>query len=135
MSRPSYLAGYAIVIGVALLGLFAPFLPLRSPLDADPQAYLLPPSLAHPMGTDLAGLDIFSRVLHALRVDLFIAIVSTLWAAAIGGSFGAIVGLWEGRSGIKGPVATLLILVSTLFLATMQWLHRRAERQRLTPAQ
>lgn len=30
------------------------------------------------MGTDAAGLGIFSRVLHAPRIDLFIALVSTL---------------------------------------------------------
>jgi putative spermidine/putrescine transport system permease protein len=47
--------------------------------------------------------------------------------------------MWSGVRETLSPtiaaVATLLILVSTLFLATMQWLHRRAERQRLTPAQ
>jgi peptide/nickel transport system permease protein len=107
--RSSFLAGYLIVTGMALIGLAAPFLPLLSPVDADSGAYLLPPSWAHPMGTDSAGLDIFSRVLHAPRVDLVIALVSTLWAALLGGAIGAYVGLWEGSRGLKGIAATLLL--------------------------
>ncbi|WP_246697705.1 hypothetical protein [Rhizobium sp. G21] len=83
-SRKSFAAGYIIVILTAVSGLIAPLLPLHSPLDADATAYLLAPSWTHPMGTDAAGLDIFSRVLHAPRIDLFIALVSTLWAAAVG---------------------------------------------------
>jgi peptide/nickel transport system permease protein len=115
--RPSYLAGYIIVIGMALIGLFAPLLPMLSPIDADSSAYLLPPSWAHPMGTDSAGLDVFSRVLHAPRVDLMIALVSTLWAALCGGALGAYVGLWEGTGGIKGPVATLLLRIADIVQA------------------
>lgn len=116
-SRPSFIAGYVIVIGMALIGLVAPLLPILSPVDADSSAYLLPPSWAHPMGTDSAGLDIFSRVLHAPRVDLLIALGSTLWAAAVGGALGALVGLWEGVRGFKGPVATLLIRVADVVQA------------------
>lgn len=108
-NRPSFLAGYAIVIATALSGFAAPYLPLHSPVDADASAYLLPPSIAHPMGTDTAGLDIFSRVLHAPRVDLAIALVSTAWAAMAGGALGAMVGLWGGRGGLKGAAALLIL--------------------------
>ncbi len=109
LERPSLLAGYVIVAAVALLGLLAPLLPLHSPVDADSSAYLVPPSLSHPMGTDSAGLDIFARVLWAPRVDLAIALVSTLWAALVGGSLGALVGLWEGARGAKGIAAVLVL--------------------------
>ena len=61
------------------------------------------------MGTDTAGLDIFSRVLHAPRVDLAIALVSTAWATLVGGSAGALVGLWQGRGGLKGAAAVLVL--------------------------
>jgi peptide/nickel transport system permease protein len=117
VDRPSFLAGYIIVIGMALVGLVAPFLPLLSPVDADASAYLLPPGWAHPMGTDSAGLDVFARLLHAPRVDLTIALVSTLWAALCGSALGAYVGLWEGSGGIKGPVATLLLRIADIVQA------------------
>ena len=65
-NRPSFLAGYAIVIGTAFVGLVAPLLPLHSPVDADAAAYLLPPSLSHPMGTDTAGpRHLFARAARA----------------------------------------------------------------------
>ena len=115
--RPSFLAGYVIVAGMMLCGLIAPFLPVHSPVDADAGAYLLPPSWDHPMGTDSAGLDIFSRVLHAPRIDLMIALISTCWAACLGGAIGAYVGLWEDAGRIKGPVATLLLRSSEVIQA------------------
>jgi putative spermidine/putrescine transport system permease protein len=43
--------------------------------------------------------------------------------------------MWSGVRETLSPtiaaVATLLILFSTLFLATIQWLQRRAERQKI----
>lgn len=115
--RPSFLCGYVIVLGMLLIGLVAPILPLLSPVDADATAYLQAPSWVHPMGTDAAGLDIFSRVLHAPRVDLTIALVSTLWAAALGAVLGAFAGLWEGAGRLKGPAALLLVRIADIVQA------------------
>lgn len=115
--RRSFLAGWLIVIGMAFVGLVAPLLPLASPVNADASAYLLPPSLAHPMGTDTAGLDVFSRVLHAPRVDLAIALVSTLWAALVGGLLGAYAGIREGRGGLGGIAAVAVLRVADVVQA------------------
>jgi len=115
--RPGYLAGWLIVFFMGLTGLVAPLLPVASPVDADAAAYLLPPSLSHPMGTDTAGLDIFSRVLHAPRVDLTIALVSTLWAAAVGGMAGAYAGMWEGRGRLRGAAAVTMLRVADVVQA------------------
>jgi peptide/nickel transport system permease protein len=107
--RPSFVAGYLIVAGVLLVGLLAPWLAPHSPVSSDAASYLLPPSLSHPMGTDTAGLDVFSRVIHAPRVDLMIALLSTGLAALVGGWLGAMVGLWEGRRGPRGVLAAGVI--------------------------
>lgn len=115
--RPSFIAGYGIVLGMFALGLIAPLLPLHSPVDADASAYLQPPSWLHPMGTDSAGLDIFARVLHAPRIDLTIALVSTVWAAILGGVLGAYAGLWEGVGRLKGPAALLLVRIADIVQA------------------
>lgn len=111
LARPGFLSGFLIVGVLAAVGLMAPVLPLASPVAADAGAYLQPPSLAHPFGTDGAGLDVFSRVLHAPRVDLPIAVVSTLLAALVGCTLGALAGMWEGRRGVSGmgSAATLRI--------------------------
>lgn len=107
--RPGFAAGYVIIAFMVLAGLAAPLLPLASPVDADTAASLLPPGLAHPMGTDIAGLDILSRTLHAPRTDLSIALAATLAAALLGGGLGCYAGLWEGRRGLRG-LASLLVL-------------------------
>ena len=117
LRRPVFLAGYLIVGVMAWLAVFAPILPLRSPVDADVSAYLVPPGPAHWMGTDTAGLDVLSRTLHAPRVDLTIALVATLTAAAIGGTLGAYAGLWSGVGALRGAAATLLLRAGDVVLA------------------
>ena len=106
--RRAFLAGYAIVVAVLAMGLAAPWIAPHSPVNADASAYLVPPSLAHPMGTDTAGLDVFSRVLYAPRVDLLIALLSTALAALIGGALGCAVAIWEGRGGLRDAGAALV---------------------------
>lgn len=117
LSRPGFLAGYLIVGAMLLLAMVAPGLPLHPPTAADPSASLVPPSLAHPMGTDIAGLDILSRTLHAPRIDLAIAILATLAAATLGGGLGAYVGLWDGLRGPRGVVASLILRAADVLQA------------------
>lgn len=94
-ARPEFALGYAVVFFVIAAATFAPLITPYSPITANPAQNLLPPSWAHPMGTDATGMDIFSRVLYAPRVDLTIAIVSTLFSATFGASIGAIIGYYE----------------------------------------
>ena len=72
-------------------GLIAPY----NPLAFDYHAILKAPSLAHVFGTDNFGRDIFSRVIHAYRVDLQIALFTTLFPMV----FGTLVGLFVGYYG------------------------------------
>ena len=105
--HPRFLAGYVLVGTVTAIGLLAPWLAPHSPVDADMGAYLLPPSLAHPMGTDTAGLDVLSRVMAAPRTDLAIALLSTGLAALAGTFLGGCIGLWEGSGRLRGAAASL----------------------------
>ncbi len=63
------------------------------PPDAfDFVALMQPPSLAHPFGTDNFGRDILSRTIWASRVDLQIAIFSTVFPALFGTFVGSVLG-------------------------------------------
>ena len=115
--RPRFVLGYILVGGVLAIGLLSPWIAPHSAVDADATAFLQPPSLSHPMGTDTAGLDILSRVLAAPRVDLAIALLSTGLAAALGAFLGAFIGLWEGQGGVRGIVASLGLRASDIVQA------------------
>jgi peptide/nickel transport system permease protein len=86
--------------GTALLVLIAICAPILSPYDpvrSDVPHALLAPNAAHWAGTDQLGRDIFSRIVTATRLDLFIAV------SAVGLSFviGAVVGGFCGYNGGK----------------------------------
>ena len=52
---------------------------------------------AHPMGTDILGRDLFSRVLIGGRISLMVGIISTFVSLLIGITFGATAGYLGGR--------------------------------------
>lgn len=91
------------VVGLAVIGLLgaaAVFAPALSPHDPLAQldleaGQLRPPSLAHPMGTDLLSRDVLSRVLHGARVSLAVAILSVAVSIGIGAAVGLVAG-WNG---------------------------------------
>jgi peptide/nickel transport system permease protein len=72
----------------AVPGLIAPY----SPTSFDYSALLRPPSRTHPFGTDNFGRDILSRTIWAARIDLQIAVFSTVFAAMFGTLAGCVVG-------------------------------------------
>jgi peptide/nickel transport system permease protein len=90
---PSFLVLVTILVLAALAPVIAPY----DPVASSPGEKLLPPSLAHLMGTDTYGFDIFSRVLYATFTDLPIAIGSVLIAVLIGWPIGAAAGYLGGR--------------------------------------
>lgn len=93
--------GVAVLIGLVLLALqvvaiaFAPMIAPYSPIDADPLNSLQPPSVAHWFGTDVSGMDIFSRVVFATRINLLISIVAVAGAFAIGVPIGLVIGFYN----------------------------------------
>jgi peptide/nickel transport system permease protein len=99
-SHPSFALGYAIVSAVVVLALLAPWVAPFPPETADPAAFLQPPGWPHIMGTDATGMDVFSRVLWAPRIDLSIAMLGTIVSALVGTAFGALVGYYQTIPGI-----------------------------------
>ncbi|MDD5557476.1 MAG: ABC transporter permease [bacterium] len=81
-------------IVVALIGLLALGAPLVSPYgyDETSPAQFNPPSRAHPMGTDIHGRDVLTRVLYGARLSLAVGLVATLVSIVIGVTYGAVAG-------------------------------------------
>ena len=100
--RPSVLFGLVVVVVTLFLAVAGPAVAPYDPERALPGMGLQPPSWAHPMGTDVSGMDILSRVIAAPRIDLAIALVSSLIAFVGGVLLGVISGYFAGSPGIGG---------------------------------
>lgn len=88
----------AIATCALLPGLIAP----HDPLAVAPSDAFLPPSSAHPFGTDDSGRDVLSRIVFGARDSLTIGLLSTLLGLAIGMLLGAVAG--GSRSRTAAPV-------------------------------
>jgi peptide/nickel transport system permease protein len=96
--RSTALRAGAVIVGAwALVAVLAPVIAPHSPLDLDVMNRLQPPSPAHPFGTDEAGRDHFSRVLHGARITIPIAFAVILVATVVGAGVGAVAGYAGGR--------------------------------------
>jgi peptide/nickel transport system permease protein len=92
----SLTVGIIGILLLALLFLIGPHLLPYAPNDQDLLNRLQAPSLYHWFGTDNYGRDQFSRILHAGRMDLQIALLASLFAFLFGTIVGALAGLYEG---------------------------------------
>jgi peptide/nickel transport system permease protein len=90
------LAGLVIVAALALAAAIAPTLPLGSPTAISKDLALRGPTAAEPFGMDDLGRSVLSRVVHAYRVSLGVAITAAGLALLVGGPLGLIAGYAEG---------------------------------------
>ncbi len=67
------------------------------PLAVHPAASLLPPSPAHPFGTDESGRDVLARVVAGTRPSLVVGAVATVIGGGIGCALGLAAGLASDR--------------------------------------
>jgi len=84
--------GIALIAGWCLVALAAPLIAPYDPIAQDISRALLPPGLAHPMGTDNFGRDVLSRVIWGARIDLTMGVVGVLAPFVIGCAVGLVAG-------------------------------------------
>ena len=88
--------GGSIVVLVVVAGLLAPWISPYPPNELDLMATLQPPSADHFFGTDELGRDVFSRVLHGIRLDMAIVLVITYVPLLVGVTLGMVAGYFGG---------------------------------------
>jgi len=108
---PLSMVGLAIVAGLVLVAVLAPYIAPYDPIEQNLSQRLSMPSYEYIFGTDTLGRDIFSRVVYGTRITLEIAFVITL----IGGSAGSLLGVIAGYLG--GKVDEILMRVTDMFFA------------------
>jgi peptide/nickel transport system permease protein len=109
--------GLALVLIIVGAALFAPVVDAHPPIGKNTHTGLtelgapLPPSAEYPLGTDMLGRCVLSRLMHGARISLQIGVLATVVALAIG----LLVGLSAGYFG--GVRDRLLMRLVDLVLA------------------
>lgn len=95
--NPVAMASAAVLLLMTLFAVFGPVI-----FDTDPRAtskdQFVPPSAAHPFGTDLNGRDVFSRVIEGAQVSLTVGLCGALVSFIIGTTYGLIAGYAGGKA-------------------------------------
>ena len=122
LSNRSARLGGAIVAGLVVFAALGPLAARHGPLESDfvhglgPNGAPVGPSAAFPLGADRLLRDELARLAYAGRVSLFIAVLATLMASAVGALVGIVSGWFEGGrarvpwpalAGVVGAIAAL----------------------------
>ncbi len=102
-----------LLVMVALV-IFGPMVWKVAINEIDFTARLKGPSLAHPLGTDDLGQDLFARMLYGGRISLAVGLAAMAMAIVVGVTIGAIAGI------SRGAVDTALMWLTDLFLSLPQ---------------
>lgn len=128
---PWFWLGATIVVGLALVALFAPLLAPHDPNHQFRREGLAPTgdplgsTARFPLGTDRTGRDYLSRLIFGARTSLLIALTANVLSTSIGLAVGAIAGyagsprirLPFGRRRISLPVEAILMRITDLALS------------------
>ena len=98
-----------ILLAIILMTVFAPWLAPYDPLEVRMEDQLLPPCLAHPLGTDALGRDVLSRVIYGGRASLLLAVLATAASMLVG----LAIGIAAGYCG--GAVDAVITCISNVF--------------------
>lgn len=102
--QPLAVASLAVLLAFAVAALFAPQLAPFEPGATDIRSRLAPPmwlsggTLAHPLGTDVLGRDLLSRLLYGTRIALIVGFGGVAVSALVGVILGVVAGYFGGRT-------------------------------------
>ncbi|MGW0585813.1 ABC transporter permease, partial [Streptomyces sp. NPDC002920] len=94
--RPVTAAALVVVAGISVAVVLAPLLAPHPPLAQDLLHTLSGPSADHPLGTDVLGRDVLSRLLYGGRPTLIGVGLAVLVYAVFGMSLGILAGYLRG---------------------------------------
>jgi peptide/nickel transport system permease protein len=109
---------FALLVMIVIAALFGSWLVPHDPLASNTAQALKPPSLQHWFGTDQLGRDVFSRVIVATRLDLFISVASVALVFLMGGGAGIASGFFLGWTDrIVGRISDTIMAFPLFVLA------------------
>lgn len=114
--RPLTMFGFVVILITILLALIGPEIAPK-PTQAPAGPGLVPPGAEFWFGTDQTGMDVFSRVIAAPRIDLIIALVSTTLAFIGGVVLGVVSGFFAGEGRVPNAVSFLIMRTADILQA------------------
>jgi peptide/nickel transport system permease protein len=93
--KPLGLMGAIIVLVIALAAIGASLVPY-GPNELGAGTRLMGPSLAHPMGTDNLGRDVFARVIYGARVSMWVGLLAVATSVLLSVTVGTLSGYFGG---------------------------------------
>jgi len=108
------MASLVLLLAMVALVVLGPLVWKVAINDIDFTARLQGPSLAHPLGTDDLGQDLFARMLYGGRISLAVGLAAMAMAIVVGVTIGAIAGI------SRGTVDASLMWLTDLFLSLPQ---------------
>lgn len=115
-SGPTLIA-FSILMVIAFIAVFAPFLGTSDPVAIDPGQRLLPVSQAHWLGTDSLGRDAYSRAMYGARISLVVGIGAASISVTLGLIIGVIAGYFRMADAIIMRVMDGLMAIPGILLA------------------
>lgn len=106
--------GLCILLFFAIVAVFAPLIAPYGPKDISFMPWESP-SLAHPLGVNSYGQDIFSQVVYGSRVTMSVGVMAGLLTSFIGIFVGLLAGYKGGRTGeVLMRIVDVFLVVPTL---------------------
>jgi peptide/nickel transport system permease protein len=94
--KPLGLIGLIGVVFFVVLAFIVPiFVPYQDAVDVT--AIYQPPSMAHPLGTDSSGRDVWNQIIHGGRDILIVGLVAGLFSTLIAVTFGSLAAVAGGK--------------------------------------
>ena len=123
------MVGVGVFFFILLAVLVGPYIHTIDPQFLDPRNRNLAPSLAHPMGTDNLGRDMFAQILAGGFVSLAVGITAMLISVILGTIVGVLSGYFRRLDGplmrltdlfLALPLLPLLLVIILLFRDTLR---------------
>lgn len=118
-----------VAVVMTLMGIFASVVAPDDPLKPNALSRAQEPSWQHWLGTDFIGRDVLSRIIHATKWSLFVAVTSVLLGTTLGAVWGIASAFLGGTFDLLGqrlgevllsfpPILLALLLASALGAST-----------------
>ncbi len=115
--HPSVAVGGGLLILMALIGIFAPWLGTTDPTAISPARRTRVPSELYWFGTDMLGRDVYSRVIYGARVSLLVGFSVALLSSVIGLAIGLFAGFIRWADGVIMRIIDGMMSIPPILLA------------------